>query len=106
MFYRWTSIEMLLLNLEWVFPKINVHKYIFFPRTEGNILCPFCCNKTENEIRRLFECPAYTPLRARCMSMPHSVNENDHQKYFVRIMENENILNVAKLFFYALELRL
>ena len=41
--------------------------------------------------------------------MPESINENDHQKYLVRIMNSEvqeNIQNVANISFYNIKLRL
>ena len=54
----------------------------------------------------LFECPIYALLRSR--HIPDSVNENDYQKYLVRVLNDEsqeNILNLVTFLFYALKLR-
>ena len=47
-------------------------------------------NKTKNEKRNnlLFECPIYALLRSR--HIPDSVNENDYQKYLVRVLNDES----------------
>ena len=98
--------EMLLLSFA-CFPDL-CSQIPFFSQTQVNILCPFSCNKTENKILLLFECPTYThPLRSRYT--PDWINENDHQKYFVRTMNDkllESVLNLAKFLFYAFKLRL
>ena len=78
--------EMLLLNLGLVFPRFTFTNTVF-PQTQENSLCLFCCSKRENEIYLLFECPSYTPLKSR--HMPDSINEEDNQKYFVRIMNDK-----------------
>ena len=49
---------------------------------------------TGNERHLLFKCLTNTPLRSRYM--PDSISENDHKKYFVRVINDElqeNILN-------------
>ena len=72
-----------------------------FPQTRENISCTFRCNKIENEIQLLFECPTYTPPRSR-YNVPDSIHENDHQNYFVR---TKNV-TIFFLPFYTFKLRL
>ena len=96
---------MLSLCLGWVFPRSTPTDTVL--QTADNVLCPFGCSKPENEIHVLNESRKYMLLRFRYL--PDSLNVNDHQKYFMCIMNDElkeNSLNIAKYLFSAFKLRL
>ena len=76
--------------------QINVYQHRFSP-TARNVVCPFCVEEKETEIKILLECPMYVFLRHKYL--PDKASAQDNRSHFLSLMNSKSqhtVFNVAK----------